>query len=232
MRLLIYWPERFARLAPDLTLHASAEIRRTMAWNMGMLAKYRPELVSNDVRNALLRLLGDQESSVRAEAAVACGRARITEAVPEIVALLAARPADLDHWTDHAGRLDERRVVIEARCRYAFAFGLLGASRPSVVHVLIDAVLHRAIHQDVIGIGADGRHGPISPDIRGQAAQALTHVEHGDTLSLIKQLLCDSEPQARRSAVLACLRRSDPQYRQLLEAKAPWAVPWWDAQHL
>jgi hypothetical protein len=206
-------------------------------------------------------------------------------------------------------------VIIEARSRYAFALGMIGNAEPSVVEVLIDAVQHRAIHQEVMLVGVDGAmaafalgrlqaseavlplrnalfrddpvlsqlastskspepsatpaawwdfhirsfilpalaeigtgsslavlrdaihsgsddsQSPIAPEMRGQAARELIDSRGGDTYSIIAQLLDEGEPLARRGAIVACLRHSESRYRQPLELRASWAVPWWDAQH-
>ncbi len=96
VRLAIYAPRRFAELAGELCQRPNAELRRATAWNLGMIAKHRPELISEAVRAALLRLLSDPDASVRAEAGVACGRARIEAAVPALGQAAADRPADYD----------------------------------------------------------------------------------------------------------------------------------------
>ena len=45
------------------------------------------------------------------------------------------------------------------------------------------------------------------------------------------QLFGPSPARRARAAILACLKKSDPQYRKLLEGTAAWAIPWWDVQH-
>ena len=314
VRLAIYAPGHFAELASELSQHPRGEIRRAIAWNLGMLAKHRPELVSSVVRAALLHLLSDPEITVRAEAGVACGRARIEAAVPVLVSLLADRPIDLDQWTEDEARLSERRAVIEARSRYAFALGIMGVNKSDVIDVLVDTVRHRAVHRDVMLVGVDGAmaasalgklraaeavgtlrdalfredptlamlaqtvtsegqsanptgwmdfqirtfilsalaeiggdealavleaavnrpetaSGSLSPDLRRRAAQALTEFREDDAASIVSQVLAHRDPEVRRSGILACLKRSDPRYRELLKSQAPWAVSWWDAQH-
>ena len=56
VRLAIYAPRRFTELAGELCRHANAELRRATAWNLGMIAKHRPELISDPVRAALRQL--------------------------------------------------------------------------------------------------------------------------------------------------------------------------------
>ena len=45
--------------------------------------------------------------------------------------LLADRPADYEQWTEDKNRLAERRTMIEARARWAFALGLTGTKDPA-----------------------------------------------------------------------------------------------------
>jgi len=311
VRLAIFYPGRFCELAPELCGHPNPETRWAAAWNLGMIAKHRPGLVSDSVRTALVRLLGDPDAAVRSEAAVACGRAGIEAAVPMIVRLLADRPEDLDQWSEDETRQHERRAIIEARTRYAFALGLLGVRRPSVIEVLVDAVEHRAVHRDLWLTGMDGAmaaralgelraaesmgalrdallrddpalekvrrasgyqgdpasparwwdfnmqaailpalarigsdealrvletaldptKGIVHPYRRASGAEALLNARTADPVSVCARLLNHAAPEVRRSAVLTCLERSDPRYRGLLESAAPWAVPWWDAEH-
>jgi len=299
VRLAIFAPERFCELAGELHQHPSSETRLAIAWNLGMIAKHRPGLVSDSLRAALLQLLADRDISVRSEAAVACGRAKIDAAVPIVVELLANRPEDLDQWTDEQDRLQEKRTIIEARARYAFALGLLGAKSPAVTEMLVDAVKHRAVHRERMLVGLDGamaaqalgrlraaesvdalsealfRDDPTlkettraserykmqsfilpalaeiggdkalsvletaldAPEsrlpsyMRSIAADALLNARVADRLPICARLLGHSAPEIRQSAVLNCLRQSDPRYRRLLEPAAQWALSWWDAQH-
>jgi HEAT repeat protein len=324
VRLAIYAPRRFTELAGELCRHANAELRRATAWNLGMIAKHRPELVSDPVRTALRQLLDDPDAGVRAEAGVACGRARIQAAAPVLVKLLSDRPADYEQWTEDKKRLSERRTIMEARAHYAFALGLLGVKSPAVVQVLVDAVKHRAAHSDMMLAGCDGAMavaalgklhvaaatgalrnvlvhetpalaafvrrpktaetaanpfksldlrtrasivsdfrmwssilsalaeigsqealaavdaiiGAAEKDgremqtyLRGEAAEALMSFRGRDGVAICARLLAHRAPEVRRSAILACLKTADPQYRKLLESAAPWATPWWDAQH-
>jgi HEAT repeat protein len=276
-----------------------------------MIAKHRPGLVSDSVRTALLRLLADPDVGVRSAAAVACGRAGIDAAVPAVVRLLPDRPEDLDRWTEDRDRLREKQSIIEARARCAFALGLLGAKRPEVIEVLVDAVKHRAMHRDLFLVGLDGamaaqalgklqaaesvdalrealfRDDPalekmrvalgrpvdpaspsrwwdfnmhtfippalaeigsdralsvletalapsekcLSPHTRGSAAAALLNARAADRVSICAKLLQHGTPEVRRPAILFCLKTPDFRYRKLLEPTAPWALPWWDAQH-
>jgi HEAT repeat protein len=288
-----------------------------------MIAKHRPELVSDQVRTALRQLLDDPDAGVRAEAGVACGRAKIQAAVPVLVKLLSDRPADYEQWTEDKKRLSERRTIMEARAHYAFALGLLGVKSPAVIQSLVDAVKHRAVLQDWMLAGCDGAMAastlgklhaaeavgdlrdvlvhespamaafvrstsggktatpfksldlrtrasiisefrmrfailPALAEIgskealavldaiidaplkesdemqayrRAQAAEALMTFPSRDAASICARFLAHRVPQVRRSAILACLKTSDPQYRKLLESAAPWAIPWWDAQH-
>jgi HEAT repeat protein len=322
VRLAIHAPRRFAELASELCQNPNAELRRATAWNLGMIAKHRPPLVSDAVRAALLRLLDDPDASVRAEAGVACGRARIQAAIPILVKLLGDRPADYEQWTEDKKLLAERQTIIEARAHYAFGLGLMGVKSPAVTQVLVDAVQHRAPHSEMMLAGFDGamaasalgklraaeavgalRHvlfhetpalaafvRPAKPaaksehpfqsldsrtktavvsDFRmwaailpalaeigseeavavldevidmpvkesernylhGEAAEALMTVRRPDAASHLARLMIHRVPEVRRSAIFACLKKSDPQYRRLLESAAPWALPWWDAQH-
>ncbi|MBM4091651.1 MAG: hypothetical protein FJ276_19820 [Planctomycetes bacterium] len=179
VRLAIFAPRRFCELAGELHEHPSAETRLAVAWNLGMIAKHRPELASDSVRSALVRLLADREIDVRSEAAVACGRARIDAAVPMVVKLLADRPDDLDRWTEDESRQQEKRTIIEARARYAFALGLLGAKSPAVTDVLVDAVKHRALHRDLMLVGLDG----------AMAAWALGRLRAADSVGALREAL-------------------------------------------
>jgi HEAT repeat protein len=323
VRLAIHAPRRFTELAGELCQSPNAEVRRAVAWNLGMIAKHRPALVSDAVRAALLRLLNDSDAGVRAEAGIACGRARIDAAVPILVKLLSDRPADHDQWTENKRLLAERRTIIDARAHYAFGLGLMGVKSPAVIQVLVDAMKHRAVHSETMLAGFDGtmaakalgelrateavgdmRHilfqetpalaalirpskaaaksdppfqsldlrtknavisdfrmwGAILPALaeigskealatldavidmpameaesgsylRATAAEALMTVRGPDAVSRLGRLVTHRVPQVRRSAILACLKRSDPQYRTLLESSAPWALPWWDAQY-
>lgn len=314
VRLAIYAPRRLTELATDLAGAPSAAIRCAVARNLGMIAKHRPGLISDAVRTVLLRLLRDAEAPVRAEAAVACGRARIDAAVTEVVSLLTDRPGDIDQWTDEPDKLRQRQVAIEHRARYAFALGLLGVRNPAVTGALVDAVKHRAVHRDLMLVGVDGAmaawalgelrateavgplrealhrndptlaplsqvygqqgqplrppgtwdfhlrifilpalakigsddaravlaavldapadpQGPLSPYVLAQAADALASFPVRDRAPILAKLLTHQAPEARRSAILACLKQHRPQCRALLESRAPWAVPWWDAQH-
>jgi len=322
VRLAIHAPRRFAELASELCQNPNVDLRRATAWNLGMMAKHRPALVSDAVRAALLRLLDDPDSSVRAEAGVACGRAKIQAAIPVLVKLLGDRPADYGQWTEDKKLLAERQTIIEARARYAFGLGLLGVKTPAVTQILVDAVRHRAVHSEMMLAGFDGtmaasalgklhaaesvaglRHvlfhetpalaafvrpskaaaktdhpfqsmdartkaavisdfrvwAAILPALaqigtaeavavleevidmpatesersylRGEAAAALMTARGLDAASPLARLVTHRIPEVRRAAILACLKRSDPQYRKLLESAAPWAIPWWDAQH-
>ena len=184
VRLAIFAPRRFCELAGELHQHPIAETRLAVAWNLGMIAKHRPELVSDSVRSALVRLLADRETDVRSEAAVACGRARIESAAPLVVKLLADRPDDLDRWTEDESRQQEKRTIIEARARYAFALGLLGAKSPAVTDVLVDAVKHRAMHRDLMLVGLDG----------AMAAWALGRLRAADSVGALSEALFRDDP--------------------------------------
>jgi HEAT repeat protein len=323
VRLAIYAPRRFAELADELCRHPNAGLRRATAWNLGMIAKHRPQLISDSVRAALLRLLNDSDISVRAEAGVACGRAKIQAAAPTFVKLLTDRPADDDQWTEDKKVAAERQAAIEARAHYAFALGLLGVKSPAVTRVLVDAMKHRAVAPDMMLAGFDGAMAASalgklraaeavgdmrnvlfhetpalakffrlpkpapnsehpfklldlrtraaivsdfrmwfaslpalaeigsdeslavlnaiidSPEkdvsesqsyLRGDAAEALMNFRGPDFLPILSRLMVHRVPQVRRSAILACLKKSDPRYRKLLESAAPWATAWWDVQ--
>ncbi|OHB69330.1 MAG: hypothetical protein A2V70_15225 [Planctomycetes bacterium RBG_13_63_9] len=311
VRLAIFAPGRFCELATELCQHPSPETRLAVAWNLGMIAKHRPELVSESARAALMRLLADRETGVRSEASVACGRAKIEAATPMVVELLTDRPEDLDRWTEDESRQQEKRAIIEARACYALALGLLGVKSPAVTEVLVDAVKHRAVHRDLMLFGLDGAlaawalgrlraadsvdalseallrddpaleqarsasgyqvdpaspsrwwdfnmhtfilpalaeigsekalgvletaldptKGLVHPYQRASGAEALLNARVADPVSNCARLLEHAAPEVHRSAVLTCLKRSDPRYRGLLESAAPWALPWWDAQH-
>ncbi len=322
VRLTIYAPRRFTELAGELCRHANVELRRATAWNLGMIAKHRPRLISDSVRTVLRQLLDDPDAGVRAEAGVACGRAGIQAAVPVLAKLLADRPADYEQWTEDKNRLSERQAIMEARHHYAFALGLLGVKTPAVTQTLVEAMKHRAVLQDWMLAGCDGAMAasslgklhaaeavgdlrdvlvhespamaafvrstsggktatpfksldlrtrasiisdfrmrfailPALAEIGGkealaaldaiidaplkesdemqayrrQAAEALMTFPSRDSASICARFLAHRVPQVRRSAIFACLKTSDPQYRKLLESAAPWAIPWWDAQH-
>ncbi|HUT92523.1 MAG TPA: glycerophosphodiester phosphodiesterase family protein, partial [Thermoguttaceae bacterium] len=156
VRLAIFAPRCFTILAREVHRRADAEVRRAVAWNLGMIAKHRPSLVSNEVRGVLLQLLRDRDTAVRAEAAVACGRAGVKPAAAAIAAMLSDRSEHLDQWPDDEKRLRERRALIEVRGRYAFALGLLGVKSPAVVKVLRKTVKHRAVDRDWDFVGLDG----------------------------------------------------------------------------
>ena len=155
VRLTIYAPRRFAELAGQLCRQPDAELRRATAWNLGMIAKHRQELISPSLQVALRQLLDDPDAAVRGEAAVACGRAKIQAAVPTLVKLLGDRPAD-DSWTDDKDRLAARRAAIQARARYSFALGLVGVKSPAVVDVLVQTMKRRATHPEIMLSGLDG----------------------------------------------------------------------------
>jgi HEAT repeat protein len=324
VRLAIHAPSRFVEMAGELCRSSNAEIRRAAAWNLGMIAKHRPALVSDSVRTALLQLLSDPDVSVRGEAGIACARAKVQAAVPLLVKLLADRPADYEQWTEDKNRLAERQAMIEARARWAFALGLTGTKDPAAAQTLLDAVKHRAVHQERMLVGFDGamaasalgrlqaaeavgvlrdalfHENPVTvqiaralkagkkpdqvfksldprarasyildirmrfsvvpalaeigsgdaraalntivdapesesqwprPFFRAQAAEALMKSHVRDSAPMVSRFLAHRVPEVRRSAILACLKKSDPQYRKLLESAAPWAVPWWDVQH-
>ena len=311
VRLANYTPARFCELALDLCGHPNQETRRAVAWNLGMIAKHRPDLISDALRAALVQLLTDRECDVRSEAAVACGRAQVEAAVTMMVRLLNDRPEGLDRWEQDASRQQERRALVEARARYAFGLGLLGVKSPEVTEVLLAAVKHRAVHRDVMLLGLDGamaawalgklrtaesvdglteallRDDPslekvrrasgyrgdpnlpsrwwdfnmhafilpalaeigsdealrvletaldpakriVHPYRRVFGADALLNARAADRLSICARLLDHDAPEVRRSAILTCLKRAAPDYRNLLQTAAPWALPWWDVQH-
>ena len=70
-----------------------------------------------------------------------------------------------------------------------------------------------------------------NPYFRSLAAEAVMKSQVRDSALIASRFLAHRVPEVRRSAILVCLKRSDPQYRKLLESAAPWAVPWWDVQH-
>jgi HEAT repeat protein len=184
VRLTIYAPRRFAELAGELCQCPNAEVRRATAWNLGMIAKHRPQLVSDAVRAALLRLLNDPDTSVRAEAGVACGRAKIQAAVPTLVKLLTDRPADDDRGTEDKKLAAERQTVIEARAHYAFALGLLGVKNPAATRVLVDAMKHRAAVPDMMLAGFDG----------AMAASALGKLRAAEAVGDMRSVLFHETP--------------------------------------
>ena len=184
VRLAIYAPRRFAELADELCRRPGAELRRATAWNLGMIAKHRPALISEPVRAALSRLLNDSDTSVRVEAAVACGRARLEAALPLLVKLLADRPADYDQWTEDKERLSQRRTIINARARLAFALGLMGVKNPAVTQVLVDTVRHRAVHPEMKLAGFDGV----------VAAAALGRLRTAETVGDLRDMLFHGTP--------------------------------------
>jgi hypothetical protein len=184
VRLAIQAPDRLAEMAPELGKDSNATVRRALAWNLGMLAKHRPELISKEVRRTLLQLLNDAEPTVGAEAGVACGRAQMTDAIPVLVARLADRPSDLDQATEAPDRLAEKRILIEARARYAFALGLLNEKRPEIIEVLVDAVRHRAVHEDLGLVGVDG----------AMAAWALGRLRAVEAVGALRAALFRDDP--------------------------------------
>ena len=184
VRLAIFYPARFCELAPDLCEHPSSETRWATAWNLGMIAKHRPLLISDSVRASLVRLLADPDTGVRSEAAVTCGRASIGTATPMIVKLLANRPKNLGRWNEDETRRHERAKTIEARARYAFALGLLGNRSPAVTEVLVDAVKHRAVHRDLRLTGMDG----------AMAARALGELRAAESVGALREALLRDDP--------------------------------------
>lgn len=209
VRLAIHAPERFVQLAQPLGQSPDAEVRRAVAWNLGMVAKHRPALLTEAARETLLRLLRDKDVSVRAEAALACGRARIPAAVPAIVAALDARPSDLDQWTAGEPRLEQKRVLIESRARYAFALGLLGLKDANVLRVLCDAVKHRGVHRELWLVGMDG----------AMAARALGKLHATEAVGVLREALHRNDPTlAELSRLYASSTQSD---------RSP---SWWDFQ--
>ena len=145
VHLAIAAPQRFLQLAAELASQPDGELRRATAWCLGMIAERRAELLDDAARAVLLRLLQDKDAAVAAEAAVACGRARLRAAGPAIVALLAHPPQGFSY-----------RAVVEARGRCAFALGLLGWRNPAAETVLMDAFRRRETGRDKTFLGTDG----------------------------------------------------------------------------
>ena len=184
VRLAIYAPRRFVELAGELSQNPSIELRRATAWNLGMIAKHRPALVSAPLQAALLHLLNDSDASVRAEAAVACGRAKLQAAVPILVKLLGDRPADAGQWTEDKKLLAQRRTIIEARARYACGLGLMGVNSPAVTQVLVDAVQHRTMHAEMLLAGFDSV----------MAASALGNLRAAEAVGALRHVLFQETP--------------------------------------
>ena len=179
-----------------------------------MIAKHRPALVSEPVRDALLLLLGDADASVRAEAAVACGRARVPAAVPVLVKLLANRPTDYEQWTEDKNRLAERRTMIDARAHAAFGLGLLGVKSPAVTGVLVEAVKHRGVHPDRMLAGFDGV----------VAASALGRLHAAETAGALREVLFQGTPAMAEFSRSAKRAAQPAQHFKSLDARTQAAV--------
>ena len=154
VRLANSAPQRLVRMAAELARQPGKETRRALAWNLGMIAKHRGTLLDAPSRAALLGLLSDPEMAVRAEAAVACGRAKLRAAVPRVTELLAETLADRParNLAPNPGR----EALLNARGHYAFALGLLGERNPAVAAALVETFRHREAGPNPMWLGVDG----------------------------------------------------------------------------
>ncbi len=150
VRLAIAAPGRFVALAPEMARRPEAEVRRAVAWNLGLIAVCRPALLDEPSRGTLVDLLGDAALAVRAEAAVACGRAKLSAAAQAVLQrLVEPQPAD-------GGQPAGREAVIEARGRFAYALGLLGDRSPAVATALARTFQYREAGPNRMWLGVDG----------------------------------------------------------------------------
>jgi hypothetical protein len=150
VRLAIAAPGRFVALAPELARRPEAEIRRAVAWNLGLIAAHRPALLDEPSRGTLVDLLGDGALAVRAEAAVACGRANLPAAAAAVLQRLTEpQPAGDGQPAGH-------EAVVEARGRYAYALGLLGDRGAAVATALTRTFQYREAGPNRMWLGVDG----------------------------------------------------------------------------
>jgi hypothetical protein len=96
---------------------------------------------------------------------------------------------------------------------------------PALAEIGSDEALH------VLEAALDPTKGVVDPYSVTSVTEALLHARVADRVPICARLLEHGAPEVRRCAVLTCLKRSDPQYRTLLESASPWALPWWDTQH-
>lgn len=205
VRLAIHAPGRFVQLSGELAARPSAELRRAVAWNLGMIAKHRPTLIDEPAKAVLIKLLRDADDGVRAEAALACGRAKVTAAVPIITRLLtltltrsASEGSSRGDATGPSLRAatgpslalrvstDRRRraAVLDVRGHYASALGLLGHKRPEVTKALLDAFRGREAGPDPTWLGVDG----------AMAARALGTLRVAEAVPLFREALACQPP--------------------------------------
>ena len=177
-RLAISCPGRFVELAAELARRPDVETRRATAWNLGMIAKHRPEAIDEPCRRALLDLLGDPSMPVRAEAAIACGRAKLAAALPALL-----RTMIDPHATDE-GREPSRGVLLECRGRYAFALGVLGDRSPAVARALMKTFEYREAGPNRMWLGDDG----------AMAAWALGELKIAEAVPLLRKALLWEPP--------------------------------------
>jgi hypothetical protein len=171
VRLAIADPAQLVKLAPELARGGTKEARRALVWNLGMIAKHRPALLDDGGRALLLEVLCEADASMRAEAAVACARARLKAAIPVIVDLL--------------GQLASRSpapssaTVADAKGHLAYALGLFGRRDPGVVDVLLRTFRHRQADPRRMWMGVDG----------AMAAWALGELRAGEAVGPLGEAL-------------------------------------------
>lgn len=195
---------RFALLAPKTFTAAVAryakspvvEVRRSIAWNLGMIAKHRPSLVSAEFQERLLDLARDSDPGVRGEAFVASGRANVAEALDLILdrRRIPPLPADLGGAGPRSG--GDGRLAIEYRARQAFALGLLEKGTPEAVAMLQEWVLSPTLHPDEAFSALDG----------GMAAWSLGRLRSADSVDVLRKALFREDYPDDRAGVAAVRR--------------------------
>jgi hypothetical protein len=177
-RLAISCPRRFVELAAEIAQRPDAETRRALAWNLAMIAKHRPELIDAPCRRVLVELLDDPAMSVRAEAAIACGRAKLAAALPALLHTM------IDPHAKDEGREPTHAVLLECRGRYAFALGLFGDRSPAVARALMNVFEHREAGPNRMWLGDDG----------AMAAWALGKLRIAEAVPLLRKALAWEPP--------------------------------------
>ena len=169
VRLAISAPHRLVRMASELARQPDKETRRALAWNLGMIAKHGKALLDERSRAVVLGLLRDPEIAVRAEAAVACGRAKLGAAVPVVTKLLVERSRG------GPGPAPGREALLDARGHYAFALGLLDERNPAVVAALLETFRQREAGPNPMWLGIDGAMSAWAPGraSRGRGGSAV-----------------------------------------------------------
>lgn len=142
--------------APRLLRSPQAETRRAIARNLGQFARRdQKDSFHGVLQQHLVHLLDDPDVTVRAEAAVACVRARLQNAQfdnagPQIVRLLD------ETLRTRPNSAAERGTMLDARGHYAFALGLLGERSKEASDVLMKAFRQRETGHNRMWLGVDG----------------------------------------------------------------------------